>query len=91
MEIYTFPHDRKKEQLQSLKSATSGEILAASGIYEARVGASELPKGPAEDIQSHSKTVICTSQILRLKRIQTAYLAGYPRGLTLNCNIFELF
>ncbi|TNN88156.1 hypothetical protein EYF80_001737 [Liparis tanakae] len=30
------------------KSYSSGEILATSGIHEARVGASELAKGPAE-------------------------------------------
>lgn len=47
---------RREEEPQSCNLAifspsSSGEILATSGINEARVGASKLPKGPAEDME----------------------------------------
>lgn len=51
------PHD-KKEELHSYNSAifvslsSLGEILALSGINEARASASELPEGPAEDSEN---------------------------------------
>jgi len=39
------------------KLLNSGEVLAASRINEARVGASELPKRSAEDMENGLKQI----------------------------------
>lgn len=41
------------QPIQKITFFRSGEVLAASGINEARVGASEVPKGSAEDMENY--------------------------------------